>query len=116
MNKNITFGTKITALRKEKGYRSQKEFAEALGVSTTTINYYENDERKPDYEMFQRIADLLDVSYDYLLGKSECKKRENIDIEKRLGLNESSIEHLSNFSGKGPFDILNLIISDDLFF
>lgn len=94
MKKDLTFGERLAAERKLKGFTSQKAFATELGVSPVSISHWENDERKPDYEMFAKIADTLDVSYDYLLGKSISKKRDNINIAERIGLNDTAIETL----------------------
>lgn len=98
MDKKLTFGQKLAALRKEKGYTSQKAFAEALGLAPATINYYENDQRKPDFETFGRIADLLNVPYDYLLGKSESKQREHIDIQEVLHLTDDAIHAIDKIN------------------
>lgn len=81
-----TFSERLKSTRIERGFTTQSEFAKALGLTTQTINYYEQGKRKPDYEVFGRIADTLDVSCEYLLGKTECKKPEyQLDFE-RLGL------------------------------
>lgn len=48
---------------------TQEELANRIGVSRTTYVNYEKDRRKPDYEILQRIADVLEVSTDTLLGR-----------------------------------------------
>ena len=47
-----------------------KELAQKIGVTESTISMYENGKREPDFETLIRIADALDVSTDYLLGRS----------------------------------------------
>ena len=42
------------------------------------------------------LADFYGVSYDYLLGKSENEKRENIDIGKYLGLSDKAIHQIQH--------------------
>ena len=34
------------------------------------LSRYESDDRKPDYDTLQSIADYLNVSTDYLLGRT----------------------------------------------
>lgn len=64
-----SLGNRIKYLR-EKKYISQKDFAKQIGVSSTVLSRYESDDRKPDYDTLQSIADYLNVSTDYLLGRT----------------------------------------------
>lgn len=47
-----------------------KELAQKIGVTESTISMYETGKREPDLKTLVRIADVLDVSTDYLLGRS----------------------------------------------
>ena len=47
---------------------SQESLALKLNVSQSTISAYETGERTPDLETFIKIADLFNVSLDYLCG------------------------------------------------
>ena len=53
---------------------SQESLALKLNVSQSTISAYETGERTPDLETFIKIADLFNVSLDYLCGKSNTKQ------------------------------------------
>ena len=50
---------------------TQSELANKIQVSDSTINRYENDLRRPDLETLLRLADLLEVSIEYLVDKAE---------------------------------------------
>ena len=63
-------GTRILALRKQRRI-CQKEFAEYLHVSISTISNYENNVHEPDLPALVMIADYFNVSIDYLLGRTE---------------------------------------------
>ncbi|MBK1442773.1 helix-turn-helix transcriptional regulator, partial [Parapedobacter sp. ISTM3] len=63
-------GEKITALRKEKKM-SQEDLATAAGVSREMVGKYERGDALPSIEVARRIADKLDVSLDYLSGKTD---------------------------------------------
>lgn len=65
----MTLGQHITALRKKKGF-SQGELGKAVGTSGDIIGRYERDEVKPSIEVVVKIADALEVSLDYLVGKT----------------------------------------------
>ena len=63
----MTFGERLIERRREKGF-NQKEFAAALGVTPTRLNYWEKNKREPDVEMLKKIASILEVSTDELIG------------------------------------------------
>ena len=59
----------LKELREKKGF-TQKQLAEALYLSKTTISQYENGTHTPSIESFIKLADIFDVSIDYLLGRT----------------------------------------------
>ena len=56
----------ITELRKAKGYHSQKEFAEELGVSTSLLCYWENSFFMPSSPNIKKLCDVLECTVDEL--------------------------------------------------
>ncbi|MGE7271410.1 helix-turn-helix domain-containing protein [Brevibacillus panacihumi] len=64
------FGGRLKSLRESRGY-STKDVAEAIGVTQRTIQMYEKGSRKPDYDGLIKLADFLDVSIDYLAGRTK---------------------------------------------
>lgn len=50
---------------------SQKEVAEQLGVAKSTYSLYESGRREPDVERIKKLAQILGVSSDALLGLPE---------------------------------------------
>ena len=59
---------------RERRRLNQEGLAMKLNVSQSTISAYEVGERKPDLDTLIAIANLFDVSTDYLLGLSEVRK------------------------------------------
>ena len=51
------------------GY-TQEELARLLNTSRSRIGMYEQGKRQPDFEMQEAIADLFNVSIDYLFDRS----------------------------------------------
>ena len=49
---------------------NQATLAENLGMSQSTITFWENGKRTPDIEMLGRLADYFNVTTDYLLGRT----------------------------------------------
>ena len=64
------FGKRLNDTRKEKGYSAQ-QVADFLHVSVRNYRKYESGDVKPPLEGLVAIADILDVSTDYLLGRDE---------------------------------------------
>ena len=60
-------GERLAELRKDHGM-TQVELANKLHLSATTISAYENDRSTPSDETKAKIARILGVSLDYLLG------------------------------------------------
>ena len=59
----------IKALRKSQ-FMTQKELAQALGISRATVSKYEAGLRKPNMDMMVKICDVLGCTTDYLLGRA----------------------------------------------
>lgn len=68
----MTLGEHITTLRKRKKL-SQSELGKKIGTSGDIIGKYERDEVKPSIEVVIKIADMLDVSIDYLVGSTSLQ-------------------------------------------
>ena len=56
--------------RKNAGYTQQK-MATMLGITQPSYIRYENGTSEPSLETLAMIADIFDVSVDYLLGRAE---------------------------------------------
>lgn len=74
MKVKTRFSERIRKLREEAGI-NQPQLAQILEVKTATINRYENNVREPEYATLIKIADFFNVSTDYLLGRTENRKR-----------------------------------------
>lgn len=60
---------KIRQLREASGL-SQKELAAKMGVNPSAVNRWESGEKNPELTNLVRLADLFEVSVDYLLGRT----------------------------------------------
>lgn len=92
----MTFGSRIVQVRKEKNM-SQEALAKALNATATTVGRYERDEVKPSIEVATKIADILEVSLDYLTGNSQNLLKDQSMIQRIndiLGLGDKDREHI----------------------
>lgn len=65
----MSFGNRLKILREENNL-SREELASLLGLSYWAISKYENNERIPDHDTLNKIADYFKTTIDYLLGRS----------------------------------------------
>lgn len=63
------FQTVLKQLREEHSL-SQSKFAQKLGVAQSTVGMWESGKNKPEYGTLLKIAELFNVSSDYLTGRS----------------------------------------------
>lgn len=68
--RNETFAKRLKEEREKKGW-TQEYMANLLNIRIGTLSGYERNYRAPDLEMTSKIAGLLGVSVDYLLGLDE---------------------------------------------
>jgi len=93
--KSISFGKRLTEVRKEKKM-SQDEVGKLVGVHGAVIGRYERDEVKPSIEIATQLAEALEVSLDYLVGSTDVLLEKSIvnrvlDIQK---LKENDKQHV----------------------
>ena len=60
----MTFGDRLAYTRKHKGFM-QKQLAELVGVSASTVGNWENNQRKPTASRIRKITTALEVSEDW---------------------------------------------------
>ncbi len=79
----MTFGKIIKELRR-KADMTQEGLAEILNISGQAVSRWENDLAMPDISLLPVLANLFDVTTDYLLGVDITRKEENIQSVLRL--------------------------------
>lgn len=89
----------LKQLRTEKKL-TQRQLANLLNLSPSTIAMYETGQRKPDFETLQEIADFFDVSTDYLLGRTTIP-----NLYKETVLRESKVSYNLDVGGLSVEDI-----------
>jgi len=70
---DLGFNERLRQLREEKGM-DREQLAARLDMSYSTIAKYEAGSRFPDQDTLLKLADIFDVSTDYLLGKSDFRR------------------------------------------
>jgi len=68
-----SFGQRISRLRKGKGL-TQEELGDKVGISSQAVSKWETDMSVPDVTILVKLANILDVSVDELLGNERAKE------------------------------------------
>lgn len=64
------FNERLKTIRKTSNF-TQQAMADMLGISLNAYQKYEQAERSPSLETLVQIADIFDVSLDYLFCRDE---------------------------------------------
>ena len=67
-----TFGQRFQRLRKEAGL-TQEEVADKVGITPQGVSKWENDLSSPDINILVKLAEILGVSVEELLGEEKEK-------------------------------------------
>ena len=107
---NSTIGSRIRWARKAHKLK-QDELAQQIGVSTVTINRYENDHRIPPSNVVMEIAGVLGCSSNWILAGGDEGVGDNEFKSKVFG---ASINGYEEIAAKDPVlsEIFSLLIND----
>ncbi|WP_288272210.1 helix-turn-helix transcriptional regulator [uncultured Megasphaera sp.] len=84
------FSTQLKKYRKNNGY-TQKQLAEAVGVTQQAVAKWETDKASPDPEMLQKISSMLNVTVDSLLDGATPKDKSKMPKDLNKFLQQSEI-------------------------
>lgn len=85
---------RLKELRAEFGV-SQQKLADAVFVTQSSINKYENHNIEPEIAILIRIADYFNTSVDYLIGHTEERRR--IEPAETFALNAQEAAMLNGY-------------------
>jgi transcriptional regulator with XRE-family HTH domain len=64
------FPVRLRAAREYRGF-TQNDLAKLTGLNPAAVSHFETGGRKPSFDNLRLLADKLDVTTDYLLGRVE---------------------------------------------
>jgi transcriptional regulator with XRE-family HTH domain len=64
------FPNRLQAQREQRGL-SQEALAKRSGMQPTAISHFETGARKPSFDNLRRLADALETTVDYLMGRTD---------------------------------------------
>lgn len=86
----MEFSERLKTLRKEAGF-TQVDVAEKLGISQPAYASWERGAKKPTQDNLVKIAQILNVSVDYLVGNSQETSDELDNIELLFRMNSKGL-------------------------
>lgn len=107
----MTFGERLTNLRKEHGFKSRNDFAIKLGIPSTTLRNYETDVREPGHTFLKQISEFFNVSVDYLLCLTDEK-----EILHTFRLRSSEQDMIEKYRTLDPHgrDMVNMVLNKEV--
>ncbi len=76
----MSFGGRLKQLRLENNM-TQENLSKMLNISRAAVGRYETNERFPDKDTLKNIANIFDVSIDYLLEQTNLRNYDFISKE-----------------------------------
>mgnify|MGYP002540506060 FL=1 len=81
---------RLKELRKERGV-SQQRLADAIFVTQSSVNKYENHNIEPEIAVLKRMADYFNTSIDFIVGHTTDRRRIEYTEVYRLNAYEADI-------------------------
>ncbi|MGI2296473.1 helix-turn-helix domain-containing protein [Paenibacillus sp. GXUN7292] len=93
----MQFSKRLQQARKNKGY-TQQDLADTVNTKKTTISNYETGYSTPSNKMIVELANALDVTTDFLLGRIDSPKKDESPSLPILDTNElwTELKNLDN--------------------
>ena len=70
MEKDKVFSQRLKVLRNEREL-SQEDLSKRTGLQATAVSHFETGTRKPSFDNLRRLADALETTVDYLMGRTD---------------------------------------------
>ncbi|MCM1276739.1 MAG: helix-turn-helix transcriptional regulator [Lachnospiraceae bacterium] len=109
----VIFSKRVRELRRERNMTIE-QFANAVGISKSSVGYYESRDRVPDIVIAGRMAEVLGVTADYLIGRSDARTKEPKlkSVCDKVGLSDKSVMMLARLKEENVarLRILNMLL------
>ncbi|MDE6055021.1 MAG: helix-turn-helix domain-containing protein, partial [Lachnospiraceae bacterium] len=83
------FSDRFRLLKDESG-ATLKELSEQLGITVPNLSYYMKG-REPSYDILIKIADYFNVTTDWLIGRTDTRTPESLDMVKIIEKNTGQL-------------------------
>ena len=87
------FGDRLRQAREARGI-NQTELAAKTGLQPSAIGHFEKDRRKPSFANIRALARALNVTSDYLLGRTDDMAGATTAFRGESNLSDGDREHI----------------------
>jgi len=87
------FGDRLIAAREARGL-NQTELAQRAGLQPAAIGHFERNRRKPSFANVRALAKALNISSDYLLGRTTEMQGATTAFRGEEQLSDADREHI----------------------
>lgn len=98
---------RLGELRNQKGY-SQQKLSSILNVSRSTVAMWETEKAEPNSEMLVKLANIFDVSVDYMLGRTDEPRPLSLD-EQMEGIEFALYGEVKDLTDEQKQEILDYV-------
>ena len=104
---------RIKLLREELNL-TQQELADKLDSAKSTIAMYENESRKPSYEVLIKLSEIFGCSIDYIIGISNDRNSDKLDSNLlKIGLDMKNYNPPTEEQKKQIEDFARFVLKDN---
>lgn len=98
-----TIGERLKRARERKNLK-QTQVMKKTGINNKTLSGYENDVSEPDVDTVNKLADIYEVSVDWLYGRGEQNKEAYVEefIKEYNNLQEEDQEYILGLLKRMP--------------
>lgn len=107
----MSIGEKIKSLRQEKRFK-QEDLAKKIGISRLMLGKYERGQATPSADTLQKLAQILNVSTDYLLSADEKEETLSGFRDKALQSYFEAIDKMNNEERNHVKFILDAVVKN----
>ena len=107
----VDLGKRIQELRKQIGL-TQAQLATKIEVSHTQLTRYESKNIQPPADVLQRLAEVFDVSIDYLVNGNKSDKVEQTLKDAEMIKQFKQLDKLPEEEKKSILKVLGALIRD----
>ena len=89
----------------------QNEFAKDVDIKPSTVSNLVNGTYEPSFQLIEKIADYFDVNVLYLMGKTNVRNPNNVELTQILNVGEELIDTLKSENPNATRSFLNMSLS-----
>ena len=103
---SLDFGNKMMQARKDKNL-SREQFGKLIGTSGPIVGRYERGDMMPSVEIAAKVAEALEISLDYLVGKSSLVVKDKKMLDRLENIAKMPVDKRSEL-----FNVIDAYLRD----